>query len=58
MLNADEGNEMQHWDVRMAFTQAVLDEELYIEQPEGFEKDKEVRVQVAQVIVWPEAECL
>jgi len=41
MLNADEGNEMQHWDVRMAFTQAVLDEELYIEQPEGFEKDKE-----------------
>jgi len=40
MLNADATNDMEHWDVRMAFTQATLEEELFMEQPEGFEYDK------------------
>ena len=37
ILNEDSTNEMEHWDVRMAFTQAKLDEELFMEQPELFE---------------------
>ena len=37
MLNEDPDFEMEHWDVKMAFTQAGLDEELYMAQPEGFE---------------------
>ena len=39
ILNEDPSFEMEHWDVRMAFTQAFLDEELYMYQPEGFEQD-------------------
>ena len=39
ILNQDPDYEMEHWDVRMAFTQAFLEEELYMFQPEGFEKD-------------------
>lgn len=39
ILNEDPSHEMEHWDVRMAFTQAWLDEELYMYQPEGFEID-------------------
>ena len=39
ILNEDPTFEMEHWDVRMAFTQAYLEEELYMYQPEGFEKD-------------------
>jgi hypothetical protein len=35
---------MEHWDVRMAFTQAYLDEELYMYQPELFEKDGQEKV--------------
>ena len=38
ILNEDAQNEMQHWDVKMAFTKAAVDEELYMYQPEGFEK--------------------
>ena len=30
ILNEDPSHEMEHWDVRMAFTQAWLDEELYM----------------------------
>ena len=39
ILNEDSTYEMEHWDVRMAFTQAVLDEEIFMYQPEGFEVD-------------------
>ena len=39
ILNEDPTYEMEHWDVRMAFTQACLEEELYMYQPEGYEKD-------------------
>ena len=41
ILNEDPTHEMEHWDVRMAFTQAFLDEEIYMYQPELFEKDPE-----------------
>jgi hypothetical protein len=44
MLNANAQHSMEHWDVRMAFTQAELDEELFMEQPEGFEQGKEEMV--------------
>ena len=37
ILNEDPTHELHHWDVRMAFTQAKLDEELYMHQPELFE---------------------
>lgn len=37
ILNEDPENEMEHWDVKMAFTQAPLQEELFMAQPEGFE---------------------
>ena len=44
ILNEDPSYEMEHWDVRMAFTQATLDEELYMCQPELFEIDGEEKV--------------
>ena len=37
LLNEDSTFEMEHWDVKMAFTQAPLEEELYMELPDGFE---------------------
>ena len=38
ILNEDPSYEMQHWDVKLAFTKAPVDEELYMYQPEGFEQ--------------------
>ena len=38
ILNEDPTHEMEHWDVKMAFTKAPVEEELYMYQPEGFEK--------------------
>ncbi len=44
ILNEDPSFEMEHWDVRMAFTQAYLDEEIFMFQPQGFEIDGENKV--------------
>ena len=41
ILNEDPTFEMQHWDVKMAFTKAPVEEELYMYQPEQFEKHQE-----------------
>ena len=41
ILNEDPTHEMEHWDVKMDFTQAVLEEEIFMYQPEGFEKGKD-----------------
>ena len=43
VLNEEETNEMEHWDVKMAFTQAALDEseEIYMYQPDLFTNDSE-----------------
>ena len=38
ILNEDPGHNMEHWDVKMAFTKAPVEEELYMFQPEGFER--------------------
>jgi hypothetical protein len=38
ILNESPENEMEHWDIKMAFTMAPVDEELYMYQPEGFLK--------------------
>src|SRR6185437_11526887 len=38
ILNEDPTHTMEHWDVKLAFTQARVEEELYMFQPEGFEK--------------------
>ena len=38
ILNEDPSHEMEHWDVKMAFTQAFLEDELFMYQPEGYEK--------------------
>ena len=40
ILNEDPTYEMEHWDVKMAFTIAPLDEILYMAEPEGDEKGK------------------
>lgn len=39
ILNENSDNEFEHWDVKMAFTQAILHENIYMFQPECFEKD-------------------
>jgi hypothetical protein len=39
ILNSSSEHSMEHWDVHMAFTQAELEEELFMEQPEGFQID-------------------
>jgi hypothetical protein len=39
ILNEDPENEMEHWDVKMAFTHAPLEEEVYMYEPEGFESE-------------------
>ena len=44
ILNEDPTFEMEHWDIRMAFTQAFVEEELYMYQPEGFEIDPAEKV--------------
>jgi hypothetical protein len=41
ILNEDPTYEMEHWDVKMAFTKASVEEELYMHQPEGFEKKQD-----------------
>ena len=38
ILNEDPSYEMEHWDVKMAFTQAFLEDEIFMYQPEGYEK--------------------
>jgi hypothetical protein len=43
ILNEDASYEMQHWDVKMAFTKAPVEEELYMYQPEHFEKHREAK---------------
>ena len=35
MLNEDPTHEMDHWDVKIAFTQAPVDELLFMYPPEG-----------------------
>ena len=37
ILNESPTHEMEHWDVKMAFTQAFLDEEIFMHEPEGYE---------------------
>ena len=45
ILNEDPENEMEHWDVKMAFTQAPLEDEIFMHEPEGFEtEEKEKQV--------------
>ena len=41
ILNDDKFYEMEHWDIKMAFTQADLTEELFMYQPELYEKNPE-----------------
>ena len=38
ILNSNSDFSMEHWDVKMAFTVAPIEEELYMYQPEGFVK--------------------
>ena len=30
---------MEHWDVKMAFTQAPLEDQIFMHEPEGFETE-------------------
>src|SRR6476620_10434219 len=38
ILNEGPQNEMEHWDIKQAFTQAELKEDLFMHQPEMFQK--------------------
>jgi hypothetical protein len=44
ILNEDPLYEMEHWDVKMAFTQAPLEDEIFMYEPEGFETEGEKMV--------------
>ena len=37
ILNEDPTYEMEHWDVKMAFTQAFLEDQIFMHEPEGYE---------------------
>jgi hypothetical protein len=39
ILNSNSEYSMEHWDVKLAFTVAPVEEELYMHQPEGFVKE-------------------
>ena len=39
ILNESPENEMEHWDVKMAFTQAPLEDQIFMHEPEGFETE-------------------
>jgi hypothetical protein len=41
LLNEDSTFDMQHWDVKMAFTKAPVEEDLFMYQPESFEQKKD-----------------
>ena len=41
ILNESPENEMEHWDVKMAFTQAPLEDQIFMYEPEGFETEGE-----------------
>ena len=45
ILNENPEYEMEHWDVKMAFTQAPLEDQIFMYEPEGYETEgKEKRV--------------
>ena len=35
---------MEHWDVKMAFTQAPIEDEIFMYEPEGFETEGEKKI--------------
>ena len=37
ILNEDPSHEMEHWDVKMAFTQAFFEDKIFMYEPEGYE---------------------
>ena len=41
ILNESPENEMEHWDVKMAFTVAPLEETLFMVEPAGYERGDE-----------------
>ena len=47
---------INHIDMKSAFLNGYLEEEVYVEQPQGFEVEgKENGLQVEECFVWPQA---
>ena len=50
------GWEIHQMDAKTMFLNVVIEEEVYIEQPEGFEMhEQKIRVQAQEGLVWNEA---
>ena len=49
------GWKLHQMDVKTTFLNVVVEEEVYVEQPQGFgTHDKETRVQVEESLIWLE----
>ena len=59
ILNESPENEMEHWDVKMAFTQAPLEDQIFMHEPEGFETESKEShvVRLKKNLVWSQTVC-
>ena len=50
------GWKLYHMDIKNAFLNGMIEGEVYVEQPQGFEThDRKTRVQIKEILVWLES---